>query len=332
MKDLIRSLTIPSGPSGYELPIKNDIRQIVTPFIDECYEDILGNLYAVKNAKSSSSDKTVMLVAHMDEPALSVIDMDDHGFLRIAPLGPLRPSALVGARVVFARTGRRGIVGADHGIALKDLEFAHLFIDIGVSNPTDANNYAQIGDAATFAYGFDEIGDHMIVGHALDNRVGCALLIDALQHAQSEYTIVGVFSAQQAVGSRGAKVAAHRIHPNVSLVLDVSPTGDTPKSENSALELGQGAGIKVLDASMVVAPKWRDSLIEAAKTAHARYQMDVSPHTTSDAGAIFLTQDGIPTCGLSIPARYLFTPSQMVHLDDVTSAQQILSSWLSRLG
>ncbi|MCI0184299.1 M42 family metallopeptidase [Sulfoacidibacillus ferrooxidans] len=331
MKDLIHTLTIPSGPSGYELPVKNVIEELIRPFVDECYEDVLGNLYAIKKGSSSTHEKTVMIVAHMDEPALSVIDIDDVGFLRISPLGPLRPSALVGARVVFARTGRRGIVGAEHGIAMKDLEFSHLFVDIGANSQSTAQEFVEIGDAATFAYGFDEVSEQLLVGHALDNRVGCALLIDALQHAQSNHTIVGVFSVQKEVGSRGAKVAGHRIHPSVAVVLDVSPTGDTPKSERLALSLGQGVGIKVLDAGMVVAPKWRDQLVDAAKAVEASYQIEVSPRTTSDAGAIFLTQDGIPTCGLVVPARYVGTPSQMVHLEDVTSAKKVLGSFLGRL-
>ncbi|PWI57053.1 M42 family metallopeptidase [Sulfoacidibacillus thermotolerans] len=331
MKDLIRTLTVPSGPSGDEFAIKESILRIVEPHVDEWYEDVLGNLYVIKKARSEISEKTVMIVAHMDEPALSVIDIDEDGFLRIAPLGPLHAASLVGARVVFARTGRRGVVGAEHNVALKDLEFSHLFIDIGAQTQSDAMRDVQIGDAATFAYGFEEVGNQLIVGHALDNRVGCALLIDALQHAQSDYTIVGVFSAQKEVGSRGAKVAGHRIHPTIALVLDISPSGDTPKAERSSLTLGAGVAVKVLDATMVVSKKWSNHLIEAAKNVSASYQIEVAPRTTSDAGAIFLAQSGIPTCGLAIPARYVGTPSQMVSLADVTSAQQVLHNFLSLL-
>ena len=331
MKELIRQLTIPSGPSGYEAPVKEVIHTLVQPHVDEVYDDALGNLYAVKQGASGPAAKTILLAAHMDEPALSVIDIDDQGFLRVAPLGPLRASTLVGARVVFARTGRRGIVGAEHGVAQKDLEFSHLFVDIGAASLDDAREHVRIGDAATFAYGFDEVGADLIVGHALDNRVGCAVLVEALKRTHSGYTIVAVFSAQQEVGSRGARVAGQRIHPDAALVLDVSPVGDTPKSERLALTLGGGPGIKALDATMVVAPKVRDIIVDAARLADVPYQIEVSPRTASDAGALFLSREGIPTGGIVVPARYVGTPSQMVHLRDVEQTVTLLTAYLGQL-
>jgi len=331
MKELIRQLTIPSGPPGYETPVREVIHTLVQPHADDVYDDALGNLYAVKQGAAGPSARTILLAAHMDEPALSVIDIDDKGFLRVAPLGPLRASTLVGARVVFAKTGRRGIVGAEHGVAQKDLDFSHLFVDIGAATLDDAGQYARIGDAAAFSYGFDEIGADLIVGHALDNRVGCAVLVEALRRAHSAYTIVAVFSAQQEVGSRGARVAGHRIHPDAALVLDVSPVGDTPKSERLALTLGGGPGIKALDATMVVAPKVREMLVAAARIADVPYQIEVSPGTASDAGALFLSREGIPTGGIVVPARYVGTPSQMVHLRDVEQTVALLTAYLGQL-
>ncbi|MHB1630540.1 MAG: M42 family metallopeptidase [Bacilli bacterium] len=331
MKELIRQLTIPSGPSGYETPVKEVIHTLVQPHADEVYDDALGNLYAVKQGASGAAARTILLAAHMDEPALSVIDIDDQGFLRAAPLGPLRAWALVGARVVFARTGRRGIVGAEHGVAQKDLDFSRLFVDIGAASADDAREHVRIGDAATFAYGFDEVGADLVVGHALDNRVGCAVLVEALRRVNSDCTVVAVFSAQQEVGSRGARVAGHRIDPDMALALDVSPVGDTPKSERLALTLGGGPGVKALDATMVVAPKVRDMIVDAARLADVPYQIEVSPGTASDAGALFLSRAGIPTGGIVVPARYVGTPSQMVHLRDVEHTVTLLTAFLARL-
>lgn len=331
MKELIRGLLAVSGGSGNESAVAAAIKAQVAATADEVYTDTLGNLFAVKRPRTNDNGQTVMLIAPMDEPSLVITDIGENGYLRCEPLGALAANALVGARVRIGRTGRLGVVGAPTKVKAGDLEFHHLFIDIGVAAATTAASYVQIGDTATFAYGMEEIDEHVLVGHALGSRAACAVQIQAFVQASSPATIVAVFSAQAQVGSRGAQVAAYRVRPDMAVAIDVSPTGDTPEADGIAMKLGEGAGIKALDRHMVVAPAIRERLTAAAAKAGAPSQVEVSPRAHSEAGAVFLSRDGVPTGGIAIAMRHAETLSQMVDLRDLAACAQVLEVFLRDL-
>jgi len=333
MKELLRGLLAVSGGPGQEASIAAAIRAQVQTAADEVYTDILGNLYAVKQPQGVSAQeaKTVLLIAPMDEPALVITDVSDSGHLRVEPLGQLQASALIGARVRIGRTGRLGVVGVEGKVDRAHTEFLHLFIDIHAEDSASASAYARVGDTATFAYPAEEIDEHTLIGHALASRSACAVLIEAFVRAKSAYTIVAVFSAQREVGSRGAHVAAYRVQPDLAVAIDVSPTGDLPESDRIAMKLGGGVGIKALDSGMVVAPGLRDQLTRAAQRAGITSQVEVSPRARSEAGAVFLSRAGVPTCGVAIPLRHMGTLSQMVDLRDMHSAISLLEAFLQDL-
>ncbi len=330
MKELIQSFAKIPGPAGSEAEIAKAIRARIEPVVDEVFTDVMGNLFAIKKPQSTTSTtgKTVLISAHMDEPGISVVDIDEDGFLRIAPLGHLKPSDLIGQRVKFARSKIVGVIAAEGDIASERVEFSNLFIDIAVKSKADAQKLVQIGDAAAFDYEFQEITPRVLLSHALDNRVSCAVAVDLLEKVELPYQLVVVFSTQQQVGARGIQVAGYRINPDLAMVLDATPAGDTPKSKNLQVKMGGGVAIKAQDAGMVVAPALRNFLIDLAENEKIPSQMEVAPTAHSDASAIQVSRSGVPTCGLSVPMRYLDTPSQMVHMDDVENMRKLLQSWL----
>ncbi len=331
MKDLIKSLAGVSAPAGAEQEVIRAIRARVEGVADEVYTDTLGNLYAIKKpaAGASSSVKTVLVAAHADEPGVTVVDIDDEGFLRIAPLGHLAAADLVGRRVRFVRSKILGVIYAEGDAKRNAVDFSQLFVDIAVSDQEEARKLVQIGDAAAFAYEMQEVTPRVLLGHALDNRVACAVAINLLASANVPFQLVVVFSVQQQVGSRGIQVAGYRINPDLAMVLDATPTGDTPKAKRLNLTMGSGVAIKALDAGMAVAPALVQHLIEVAEKAQIPYQIDVSPEAHTDAANLQIARSGIPTCGLSVPTRYLDTPSQMMHMDDVDAMGKLLQAWMA---
>ncbi len=319
-----------SGPCGDETQVASVLQDILTPFVDEVFKDALGNLYAVKNpvVQTDGPVETIMLSAHMDEPTVTVIDIDDAGFIRVEAVGKLQPAGLIGARVRFARTGRLGVIGAQAHVELKDIAFRHLFVDVAAQNKEDAMQMVKLGDFATLHNPVDAFSTDVIVGPSLDSKVSCAILVDILQKAQNQKKVIAVFTVQKQAGSRGAHVAGFRGSPDLAVTIDLTKAGDTPNAERPALKMGDGPAIKMLDAGMVVAPSVRDRLVTAAKRADVAYQFEVAQTSSSDTGALFISRGGIRAGGVSVVARYASLMSQMIDTKDVARTIALLTALL----
>jgi endoglucanase len=188
----------------------------------------------------------------------------------------------------------------------------------------------QIGDVAAFERPFTAIGDRL-VSKAMDDRVGVAVLIETLKQLKdTPHNVVGVFSVQEEVGTRGATAAAYGVAPDIGIAIDVTPTGDTPKGLKMEVELGSGPAIKLKDLSMVCDPQVVAWMEQGAKRAKIPYQFEILTIGWSDARAIQLARAGVPTGALSSPCRYVHTPSEMVDLQDVQNSVKLLTSLLSK--
>lgn len=327
MKELIEQLVTTYGPSGHEDVIRNLIREKITPYADEIRTDALGNLIALK--RGQKSDKPVMVAAHMDEIGLVVTYIDEKGFLRFAPTGGVSPVTLVGNRVRFAN-GTLGLIGWEKWLrpdaGTNRPEIDELYIDIGASSRADAS--VRVGDAAIFERPFEAVG-RRLVAKAMDDRIGCALAIQTLQELdQPANDVYFVFTVQEEVGTRGAVTAAFSIEPAVGLAIDVTLVGDTPKARPMAIALGQGPAIKIMDTGMLAHPGVVDWMIRTAETLGIPYQREVLQGGSTDARAIQLSRAGVPSGCLSIPCRYVHTPSEMVDWEDVQHAKQLLIALL----
>lgn len=324
--EVLRKLTGTWSPSGNEESTVKLIKEQITSCVDEIATDALGNLIAHKKG----AGKRLMLSAHMDEIGLMVISVDDHGFLRFAAVGGVDAFPSLYQRVRFAN-GTVGVVAYEEALEeMKDLKLDKMYIDIGAISKEEAMEKVSIGDIAVFEGGLERLGS-AVVSKALDNRIGVYVLIDVIKQVKtSPYDLYFVFSSQEEVGLRGARATAFAIEPDVGIAIDVTDTGDTPNCKKMAVKLGGGPAIKVKDSSIICHPKVRAALEAAAKADGVAYQHEIMTAGGTDAGAIHTSRGGVITGAVSIPARYIHTPAEMVRVEDVNGAIKLLVSFLKK--
>ncbi len=314
MKELIRKLVETFGVAGHEEPIADLICDEIADDVDEIRRDTLGNVIAVRGVQNDGP--TIMFSAHMDEIGLVVTHIDENGFLRFSNVGGVNPHRLSDQRVVFAN-GRMGCIGHERLEKVTDLKMEKMFIDIGCSSADEAEEHVSIGDVASFLRPMNDLGDRL-VSKAMDDRIGCAILIQALKEMKdTPNRVVAVFSVQEELGLRGARTAAYQVEPDLGVALDVTGAGDTPKARRLDVSLGDGAAIKVMDRSLMTHPAVKGLMVRLAEENDIPHQMEVLEFGGTDAGAIHLSRTGVPSGCISIPTRYLHGPSEMVDYGDV---------------
>ena len=322
MKNLIKEITSVFGPSGNEEKIREYIKKQVNDYVDQIYEDKLGNLIAVK--KGNKNGKRIMFAAHMDQIALMITHIDEDGFLRFTNVGGVGPDFLPGTPVIFSN-GTIGTIGVEKIDKITDLEMSKLYIDIGAKNKKEAQKKVNIGDSAIYAPNFSE-NNNRIISNYHDDRIGCAVLIESIKNIQkNKNNLYFVFSAQEEVGLRGAKTAAYQIDPDIGIAVDVTATGDTPESQIMDVALGEGTAIKIKDNSTITHPLVKKLLIAECDKNSINYQFEVLEFGGTDAGAIHLTKGGIPSGTISIPTRYIHKPAEMVDLSDVKASIDLIT-------
>ncbi len=323
MKSLIQKLVETTGPSGYEAQIRAVIRAEIEPYVDELHVDALGNLIARKGQGGSGGIK-VMLSAHMDEIGVMVTQVDENGFARFTTLGGVRPYNCVSGRVRFL-SGASGVIYME---PLEDMSkvptIEQLYIDLGYSDRQSVS--VKVGDVGVFERPFLDLGNRL-AAKSMDDRIGAAVLIETLHQLKSTpHQLYFVFSTQEEVGLRGATTAAYGIDPDLGLSVDVTGTGDTPRRTKVRMEvsLGKGPAIKVRDGGMLADRRVVDWMIRGSEKLGIPYQLEVLEGGTTDARAMQLTRAGIPVGCLSIPCRYVHSPSEMVDFNDVQNAVRLL--------
>ncbi|MBN1150107.1 M42 family metallopeptidase [candidate division WOR-3 bacterium] len=321
MRDIAEKFTQAYGPSGSENKIRKLIEEEVKQYADEIRTDSLGNLIVRKKGPG----KKILVAAHMDEIGVIVNYIDERGFLRFAPVGGVYPLIAVGQRVVF-EDGTQGAVGSE----TRDITpgsvppLSKMFIDIGAKDKKDAAGKIEIGAKAGFSQAFSVNGQRWI-SKAMDDRIACAVIVDALKKIKKPANdLYFVFTVQEEVGLRGAKTSAYAIDPDLAIAVDVTGTGDTPKGFVMSVELGKGPGLKVMDASIVVTEKMKKFMKSTAEKRNIPFQNEILVYGGTDAGAFHLTKSGIHSGCISIPARYIHSPSEMIDSQDAENA----SKWL----
>lgn len=325
MKDLVKKLTEAYGPSGHEEQIREIIRAEVEPLADEVHVDVLGNLVALKNG--TGGGKKVMLAAHMDEIGIIISYVDAGGFLRFQPIGGLEPMTLAGGRVQF-EDGTIGVIAPEKRQDFREKpELTKLYIDIGAASRDEAKD--RLGQAASFVQSFTDLGQR-IVAKAFDDRISCAILVQTLRQLKdSPHDVYFVFTVQEEVGLRGARTSAYSLDPDLGIAVDITVAADTPEAPKMAMKLGAGPCIKVMDSGMLAHPAIKNLLIETAETHDIPYQLEVLSRGTTDAAAIQMARNGVPAGCVSVACRYYHTPSEMVDVEDVENAVQLLLAVLA---
>lgn len=310
------------GPSGREDAVREQIGSMAAEYCDDITTDALGNLICRKRG----SGKKVVAAAHMDSIGVAVTYIDEKGFLRFGAVGGLFRGDLINIQVRF-ENGTRGVISYEEKTPFKDLSLEHMFIDIGAKDQADAKAQVQVGDFAVFeAPAFEQNG--IICGPYLDNRIGCAVLLLAMEALPEtvENDLYFVFTVQEEVGLRGAGPAAFGILPDYAIAVDVTDTGDLPEQKYPMdCHMGGGAAVKVMDRSVISTPEVREALEASAKALGLPMQREIMLLGGTDTAALQRTGAGIAAGAISVPTRYIHSPSEMCAVSDVETAAAILA-------
>lgn len=331
VKDIIRKLTEACGPSGSEGRVRELIRAEAQRILSgrsagtDIRTDVMGNL--IVSRRGGGKGLKVMLAAHMDEIGVVVTHVDEKGFCRFANIGGVRPMALWGSRVQFT-SGALGVIGIEK---LEDPGrvpgLDRYYIDTGVVGREDCR--VKVGDVGCFLRGYAEVG-RLVTAKALDDRIGCAILLRTMAELkESPHEISFVFTVQEEVGLRGAATSAYGVEPDLAIALDVTGTGDTPEAHPMSVRVGSGAAIKVKDGGMLAHGGVRDWMVRTAEAGCIPHQLEVLEGGTTDAMSIQTSRAGVPAGALSVPCRYVHSPSEMVDLGDAEAVVRILTAGLS---
>lgn len=323
---LIKKLVEAYGPSGFEDQVQAIIRPEVEPYADEIRTDALGNLIAVK--KGDGSGVKIMIAAHTDEIGVMVTHITEEGFLRFTGIGGVYRHTLMGNRVQFA-DGTLGVISSERLESVeKVFPLDKHYIDVGATSRDDCP--VRVGDAAAFSRSFVAHGE-LLSAKSMDDRIGCAVAIAALQRlTSSPHDIYMVFSVQEEVGTRGAQAAANSLQPDIGLALDVTSVGDTPGARSMAVKLGGGPAIKVKDTGMIAHRGLVKALQARAEEADIPYQLEVLEGGSTDARSIQVAGAGSAAGAISIPCRYVHTQSETVNAADVENSVQLLVAVLAQ--
>ncbi|MDD4614363.1 MAG: M42 family metallopeptidase [Caldisericia bacterium] len=330
MKDILKQFVEISAPSGREEPIQKAIRASIQPYVDEIRTDSLGNLIAHKKGNG----KKLLFDAHMDEIGFVATYIDDHGFVHVEPLGGHNPVNLPFQRICF-EYGSKGTIGFEseilskNGADRKEVSFDTLYVDIGARSKNEALSKIRIGETATYDSPFVDLGNRYM-SKAMDDRIACALLVKLIQTLQTHHhDLYFVFATQEEVGLVGSKAASYGIEPDFGIALDVTATGfeDTPKGlKRVPMKLGAGPAIKIQDRSMIANHNLNQWIQTVADQNRIPYQFEVLPFGGTNGGVIQTTKSGVYTTCISIPTRYLHSPSEMVDVMDVQNTLQLVKA------
>ncbi|MFY8267967.1 MAG: M42 family metallopeptidase [Terrimicrobiaceae bacterium] len=342
-KNLLEILATPS-PSGWEKEGQKLWVENVKTVADRVESDPHGNAWAVLDGSDAKAPR-VMLEAHADEIGFIVRHIDDKGFLAVGPIGGSDRTLASARRIrLFGSKGVvPGVIG-NTAIHLRDTskdkpaEWKDLFIDVGASSAKDVAKLGiRVGTPAIFVDDAIEFSKDLIVGRALDNRIGGFILASVLAELHGakkrpQASTCALNAVQEEIGCHGARMAAHRIRPSVAIVFDVTHSTDTPGinvKEHGLVELGKGPAISHGAANH---PLVMQRLIDIAEKNKIPLQHEaVSRSTSTDADVIYTSRDGVP-CGLiSVPLRYMHSPVEMISLADARNAAKLAAAFIRSL-
>jgi tetrahedral aminopeptidase len=339
--DFFKTILETPSPSGYESDLQQIVRDYVADFADDVRTDLHGNVIVVKNPESPLR---LMFAGHCDQIGLIVQHIDENGFLYIQPIGGWDPEMLIGQRMtvwshsgpVFGVIARKPIHLLTEDERKQVPKMKDLWLDIGAANVEEATKAVRIGDAVTVELGFHTMRNNMAVSPAMDDKAGCWVVIEAMRRAcQSKKLKCGLYAVstvQEELGLRGARTSAFGIDPQIGVAVDVTHATDCPtieKKEEGDVRLGRGP---VIHRGPNMNHKLVERLIQTADENQIAYQLAASAKATgTDANAIQINRAGVATGLISIPNRYMHSPVEMISLDDIDRAADLLARFAEGL-
>jgi tetrahedral aminopeptidase len=339
---ILKELSEAVGISGKEEAVRDLILDAITGHADEIKIDPMGSILAVKKGTGENLPR-VMLAAHMDEIGFMVTGFDSNGLIRFTNIGGIDDRILPGLRVKIGDDMTPGVIiwtpiHQNREQNVKKID--SLRIDIGVTSKDAASGKIKHGERIAFDSHFAEIGETMLRGKAFDDRVGCSLLVDILQGGPYPVDVLAAFTVQEEVGLRGARVAAQRLKPDVAFVLEgttahdlPNPTADPDDEDevNPTTKVGHGPALTVMDRSMITDPRLLKFLRGTADAEDIPYQLKTQLGGGTDAGAIHISESGIPAAVISVPCRYIHSPAALMSKTDYDDMLKLVQAALHNI-
>ncbi len=321
--EILTELTSSHGPSGDEGDIREKIAELAKPYADEIETDTLGNL----NVRKKGSGPKLLFAAHMDSIGFIVTHMEKEGYLRVGKLGGVAPKEAI-YTPLRVKKRVRGVLVPVEKADVEKLKLDECCVDIGARDEAEARSMVRVGDTAVYAAPTYQNGGKVFSPY-LDNRVSCAVLLAALEEIKdSPNDLYFAFTVQEEVGTRGARTAAWALEPDYGIAVDVTDVDDNPGSaRNGTTKLGKGAAIKVMDSSVICYPAVVERLEAVAKERNIPTQRDIMRGGGTDAGPIHVTRTGVLTGGISVPCRYIHTPTECAGLEDAKACVKLVTAF-----
>jgi len=337
MLKTLEELCALDGPSGCEDSVRDYIRAKAAPFADEILEDPMGNLMILRRGRASR-ENPLMLCAHMDEVGVIVKRITDDGMIRFGFVGGIDPRVVIGRKIRFTN-GVLGFAGikAVHLTTAAEREnmpkAKDLYIDIGASGQKQAEARLSLGDYGTFDAENRYFGDGLLKAKAIDDRIGCAVLLTLLQTEPPADTWF-CFTVQEEVGLRGAATAAFRLNPDFCLVVEGTTAADLAEAPGNkqVCRLRGGAVLPFMDRGTIYDRELFELLRSIAAEKNIRWQTKHMVAGGTDAGRIHKLRTGIRTAGIAVPVRYIHSPVSVAAIQDMEDVLSLTRAFLENFG
>ena len=332
----LKELCLLNGISGDESCVRE---YIIEKIRDKCdYSvDNLGNITAFRKGKKTP-EKKLMIAAHMDEVGLIVTSVRSDGTLTFETVGGIDSAVIIGKRVKIGKNGLSGVVGskAIHKLSAEEREKApkisDLYIDFGAADKAEAEKYVSAGECVYFDSEFMEFGNNRIKSKAIDDRAGCALMLRLIEE-EPEYDTFFVFNVQEEIGLRGSTVSAFSLQPDIAIVLEATTAADIDGADGAAkvCTINDGPVVSFIDRSTMYDKELYKTAFEIAKENEIKCQTKSMIAGGNDSGAIHISGKGVRTIAVSLPCRYLHSPSCVISKQDFDDAYRLVKLMMKRV-
>jgi putative aminopeptidase FrvX len=333
MVEVLKRLTEARGVTGNENEAREIILELAAKAGAEVSVDRMGNVIAKKPGRTGG--KKVMLAAHMDEVGFIISGVSENGMLKFKPVGGIDQRILLSKRVLIGKNAVPGVIGIK-AIHLQEpdernnvIKQKQMYIDIGAKSREEAEKVVKLGDYASFDSKFVQFGDNKVKAKALDDRVGCGVLLEMLKDTY-DFDLIACFTVQEEIGLRGAEVAAWHVEPDLAVVLEGTTCADIPDVPEHlhTTRQGKGPAISFMDHASFAHKGLFGQMIEAAENNSIPYQLKENVAGGNDAGAIQKSRGGVPTVVVSVPCRYIHSPSSVMDLEDYANTIRLIREFL----
>jgi len=336
MSDYLKDLCLLNAVSGNEESVRNFIIDKIKEFC-EYSVDNLGNVIALRKGRKTP-DKKLMVAAHTDEVGLIITSIRSDGTLTFDAVGGIDSAVIIGKKVKIGKAELNGVVGskAVHKLSAKQRdeapEISDLYIDFGATDKQDAEKNVNVGDYAYFDSDYIEFGNRRIKAKAIDDRAGCAIMLSLIEE-EPEYDTWFVFNVQEEIGLRGSTVSAYTVQPDIAIVLEATTAADIDGASGAerVCEVGKGPVVSFMDRSTMYDKELYKTAFSLADELGISCQTKSMIAGGNDSGAIHISGKGVRTIAVSLPCRYLHSPSCVISAQDYDDTYTLVKAMMKKV-